>query len=154
MLGLLSEKKPELVARKKALFAFYFGRPNEVLAKLKEAAAAGVDVAFYLSRLRPVLVVASVPRGSAVTVEVKKDGVWEKLDGDPLKTPARKEIPGAGSYRVKVSKGGYLTAVREVTVREAGELKLVISLKKARACRVGTSKDAMPASLSWWKTQV
>jgi len=131
MLALMGEKDPGLVVRKKALFAFYYGRETEVVAKLKEAADAGADVAFYLSRLRPVLVVTSVPPGSSVAVEVKKGGAWQKVAGDAQKTPARCEVPGHGSYRVKVSKKGYLAATREVTVREVGELKLVFSLKEA-----------------------
>jgi len=133
MLALMGEKDPGLIVRKKALFAFYYGRATEVVAKLKEAADAGADVAFYLSRLRPVLVVTSVPPGSSVAVEVKKDGAWQKVAADAQKTPARCEVPGHGSYRVKVSRKGYLTGTREVSVREAGELKLVFSLKKAGA---------------------
>ena len=131
MLALLGEKDPGLLVRKKALFAFYYGRETEVVAKLKEARESGADVSFYLSRLRPVLVVTSVPPGSSVAVEVKKGGAWQKAPGDVQKTPARCEVPGHGSYRVKVSKDGYLTATREITVREVGELKLVFSLKKA-----------------------
>jgi len=131
MLALMGEKDPGMLVRKKALFAFYYGRETEVVAKLKEAREAGADVAFYLSRLRPVLVVTSVPPGSSVAVEVKKDGMWQRVPVDAQKTPARCEIPGHGSYRVRASKKDYLTATREITVREVGELKLVFSLKKA-----------------------
>jgi len=131
MLALMGEKGPGLLVRQKALFAFYYGRESEIVAKLREAEDAGADLAFYLSRLRPVLVVMSVPPGSSVAVEVKRDGAWQKVPVDAQETPARCEVPGRGSYRVKVSRKGYLTATREVTVRDAGELKLVFSLKKA-----------------------
>jgi len=130
MLALLGDKDPKSIARQKALFAFYYGRADEIAARLNEATEAGVDVAFYLSRLTPVLVVTTSPPGADVVLKRMVEGRLVEIGEGALKSPLRQDLDKNSLYRVEVSKEGYASVTETVRTGEGGQHRVSVRLKK------------------------
>jgi len=144
-LGVSSETDPMTIARKKAIFAYYYLDPDQSVQALTAAKEAGVDVSFYLSRLRPVLVVSTTPSGAAVQLEQMIDGEWSEAPAKSPTTPLQQEVSSDATYRVTVSKGSYVSVSREVKTGAGGEVRLRLLLKRApsvSAPREGSKADA------------
>jgi len=130
--ALSSVEDPVSKARQRGLHAFYYGSEKEAAATLKEAAEAGADVAFYLARLVPVLVITTIPPGADVRLETMADGKWQEVEGEARKTPLREEVAKNTKFRVEISKEGSYPVTQEAVVGDGGEYRVCVRLKRAR----------------------
>jgi len=131
LVALASVDDPKSKARRKALYAFHYGKSSDAVKALKDAAQAGEDVSFYQSRMVPVLVVTTTPSGATVELARMVDGEWEMAGEKARTTPLRLEVERNTTYRLRTTRDGYLSVTKEVKIGEAGEFRVSERLKKA-----------------------
>jgi len=129
-LGLAGETDLVSTSRKKVLYAFYYSPVSEAKKILKQAANAGVDVAYYQARLLTVLVITSFPVEAEVRVETEVDGKWQSIFEQATTSPLKAVVEGDTVYRVTVSKVGYARGTQEIKLGERGEFRHHFSLEK------------------------
>jgi len=131
-LGLASMEEPGTQARASALHAFYYRSSKEATRAMEDAKEAGEDVSFYLSRMTPILAIATTPTGATVELREMVDGEWVVVDDRRRTSPLREEVEQNATYQVETSKEGYESVTREVKVGEAGEHRVKVTIERLR----------------------
>jgi hypothetical protein len=86
------------------------------------------EIPVSLQRKQTPVSIQSTPGGASVAV--RGAGLEEAIEGT---TPFRRELAAGRMYEVRVSKGGYVPAVREVAVGTDSTMQRTIALKPKRS---------------------